>query len=119
MFDLTSKTCKTTAVQLTWGTWCEICDFIKDNRFFGGGVFLDNNSKLPLPEGKTSNTIGLWINTPAGKLLCKQDDYVVLLPDGSYGVYTQHLMDLMWNKKARLINNLAKPQNLNTFPYKA
>lgn len=119
MLDATLKPYSTSALQLTWSTWNEMCDFIKDKLYFGGGVFLDDASKTPLPEGRTSSTIGLWINTPSGKLLCKQDDYIVLMPDGSYSVVTQHLFNMMWDKKPSPIEmeRLTKTQKLDSFPY--
>ncbi len=64
------------AVKLGWDTWSEVCNFV-DEKSFGVGVWLDDTTKEELPEGKTSNTMGLRIKTPEGMMLAKQGDYII------------------------------------------
>jgi hypothetical protein len=64
------------AIKLGWDTWNEICDFVPEDAF-GGGVYLDDVTLKELPEGKTSNAIGLKINTLEGVMLAQQGDYII------------------------------------------
>jgi hypothetical protein len=64
------------AFQLRWDTWNEICDFV-DKKSFGGGVYLHDKTKFPIPEGEVSNTIGLWIETLKGRMLATQNDWII------------------------------------------
>lgn len=50
------------AVQLTWANWSEICDFVP-KPWFVHGCYLDDETKEPLAEGRTSNTLGLLMRT--------------------------------------------------------
>ena len=64
------------AIKLGWDTWNEICEFIEKDSF-GGGVYLDETTLEELPEGKTSNVMGLKIKTLEGVMLAKQGDYII------------------------------------------
>ena len=72
------------AVQLSWQTWSEVYAFIDDKKYFGSGVFLDDNTLVELPEGKTSNTMGLIINTLEGSHLARQGDYIIKGVQGEF-----------------------------------
>lgn len=71
------------AIQLRWDTWSEVCGFVSKDAF-GGGVYLDDNTQEELQKGKTSNTIGLKINTLEGVLLAKQGDYIIKGVNGEF-----------------------------------
>jgi hypothetical protein len=64
------------AVQLKWDTWNEICEFVPKEQF-GYGVYLDDETKEPLSDNKTSTTIGLYIITLEGTMLAQQGDYII------------------------------------------
>jgi hypothetical protein len=64
------------AVQLSWGNWEEICDFV-DKAAFGGGVFLDDETFEVLPEDRYSHTMGMIIHTLEGDHLARQGDYII------------------------------------------
>ena len=64
------------SVQLTFANWNDVCDIVPSN-FFVGGVYLDDNTLVPLESGKWSSTIGLTINTPVGKLLMKENGWII------------------------------------------
>jgi hypothetical protein len=72
------------AIQLNWGTWNEVCDFIDDKQAFGGGVYLDDETFEKMPEGITSNTMGLLINTLEGQHLARQNDYIIKGVNGEF-----------------------------------
>jgi hypothetical protein len=63
------------AVQLTWQTWSDICEFI-DPPFFGRGVYLDKENNI-LPTFQTSERMGLEIKTLEGTMLAVQGDYII------------------------------------------
>lgn len=69
------------AVQLTWGNWSEICDFVPKSAFVRG-VWLDNDGYI-LPEFYTNvrapgNTaIGLLIKTLEGEMLARGGDWII------------------------------------------
>lgn len=79
------------ALQLRWSNWNSVGDFLGDKRYFGGGVFLDDVTGMPLGEGKTSSTIGMYLHTANGQLLVRQNDYIVRYVDGSLGVIPSSL----------------------------
>ena len=64
------------AIKLGWDTWNEICEFVPEE-YFGGGIYLNNETFEELPEGKTSNTMGLKIKTLEGVMIARQDDYII------------------------------------------
>ena len=69
------------AMQLTWANWAQICDFVP-KPWFEVGVFLDDTTKEELPAGRTSNTIGLRMNTlesnkQTGSLLAIEGDWII------------------------------------------
>lgn len=64
------------AVQLNWGNWNKICDFVSEEAF-GGGVYLDDETLKVLPDGIQSNTMGLIIKTLEGDHLATQGDYII------------------------------------------
>lgn len=68
------------AVRLSWSTWHEVCDFVP-KPYFDRGVFLDENLS-PLPEGATSERMGLLMNTLesnelTGSLLAVEGDWII------------------------------------------
>ena len=68
------------AIQLTWSNWNKICDFVP-KPWFDRGVYLDNEGQV-LPEGKTSDKMGLLINTLesnliTGSLLATEGDWII------------------------------------------
>lgn len=64
------------AIQVDWCNWNKACDFIP-KKFFGGGVYLDDETMEELPEGISSNTIGIKIKSPHGWYIVPQGDYIV------------------------------------------
>lgn len=67
------------AVQLLWSTWNEMCDHAGVGKLTDGkpeGCYL-NDEGYPLPEGKTSETIGLSIPTLEGVMIGKQGDWII------------------------------------------
>lgn len=76
------------AVQLLWRNWSDICDFVP-RPWFERGVFLDDVTKAPLPEGRTSNTIGMLLNTlesdkVTGALLATEGDWIIRGVNGEF-----------------------------------
>jgi len=68
------------AIQLTWSNWNKICDFVP-KPWFDRGVYLDDKGQV-LPEGKTSDKMGLLINTLesnliTGSLLATEGDWII------------------------------------------
>jgi len=66
-------------VQLRWDTWNEMCEFAGVGRLSDGkpmGCYVDMNGNA-LPEGKTSEEMGLLIPTLEGLHLARQNDYVI------------------------------------------
>lgn len=67
------------AVQLTWANWNEVCNFAGVGKLSEGkpqGCYLDAEGKL-LPEGVTSDRIGLVIPTLEGVMIAAQDDWII------------------------------------------
>ena len=67
------------AVQLGWDTWSEICDFCNVGKLSDGkpeGCYLGENGK-PLPEGCTSEVMGLMIPTLEGLMIGTQGDWII------------------------------------------
>lgn len=71
------------AVELNWDNWNQICDFVAPE-YFGGGVYLDDNTKELLPDNRTSNTMGLRINTLEGCMLAQQGDWIIKGVSGEF-----------------------------------
>lgn len=85
------------AVQLTWANWSDICDFVP-KPWFERGVFLDEETKEVLPEGGSSNTIGLLLNTlesnkVTGSLCATQGDWII---KGVNGEFYPCKPDIFW-----------------------
>lgn len=67
------------AVQLLWGNWNEMCDFAGVGKLSDGkpqGCYVGEDGKA-LPDGKTSEEIGLLIPTLEGLHLARQSDWVI------------------------------------------
>ena len=64
------------AIQLTWENWPEVCDFV-DDKYFGGGVYVDDETHKELSNFERSNTIGLRIKTLEGTMLAVEGDYII------------------------------------------
>lgn len=67
------------AMQLRWDTWNEMCEHagvgkLSDNK--PSGCYVDSDGKA-LPEGKTSDEIGLLIPMLEGLMLARQNDFVI------------------------------------------
>ena len=71
------------AVRLGWDTWCEVCDFVTRESFVGG-VYLDDETKEPLPPDKHSNTMGLYLMTLEGQMLARQGDWIIKGAKGEF-----------------------------------
>ena len=72
------------AVQLLWSTWGEMCDFAGVGRLEDGqpqGCFVDENGQA-LPEGQTSERMGLYIPTLEGLVLGVEGDYIIRGTEG-------------------------------------
>ncbi|MDP2735629.1 MAG: hypothetical protein Q8P12_05485 [bacterium] len=67
------------AVQLRWDTWSEMCDHARVGKLSDGkpqGCYVKDDGTA-LPEGQTSNRIGLHIPTLEGLMLGIQDDWII------------------------------------------
>ena len=67
------------AVQLKWETWDEICKFAGVGKLSDGkptGCYVGKDG-LALPEGQTSEEIGLLIPTLEGTHLARQNDFII------------------------------------------
>jgi hypothetical protein len=69
------------AIQLSWSNWMDVCDFVP-KPWFKQGVYLDDATKEQLPDGRTSNTMGLLLNTlesdkQTGSLLATEGDWII------------------------------------------
>jgi len=71
------------AVELTWGNWNTVCDFVS-KEISKKGVYLDDSTLKILPEDRTSNTLGLLIKTPEGDMLARQGDYIIKGVNGEF-----------------------------------
>ena len=72
------------AVQIKWGLWGELCDFVGKELFYGG-VYLDQETSEELPEGKSSQKLGIKIKIANKIVIAKQNDYIV--KDVNGGIY--------------------------------
>ena len=67
------------AVQLRWDTWNEVCDFIgvgKLSERKPEGCYIGPDG-LPMPNGGTSDVIGLLIPTLEGLMVARQNDWII------------------------------------------
>jgi hypothetical protein len=67
------------AVQLTWENWNQICDHANVGKLEEGkptGCYVSNSGEA-LPEGETSDEIGLLIPTLEGVMLGRQNDWII------------------------------------------
>ena len=72
------------AMQLSWDTWSEICEFVP-KPWFVRGVYLDDETKALLPEGRTSNTMGLLMKTlESQEFLAQQGDWIIKGVSGEF-----------------------------------
>ena len=72
------------AMQLSWDTWSEICEFIP-KPWFVRGVYLNDETKELLPEGHTSNTMGLLMKTlESQEFLAQQGDWIIKGVSGEF-----------------------------------
>lgn len=73
------------AVQLRWDNWSEMCGFAGVGRLSDGqpeGCYIASDGQ-PLPEGQTSEEIGMVIpKSVGGVLVVRQNDWVIRSPDG-------------------------------------
>lgn len=72
------------AVQLTWETWDEVCDFVGPFPEGMRGVYLDENDN-PVDEFPgVGARLGLLIPTLEGIMLAKQEDYIIRGVEGEF-----------------------------------
>ena len=67
------------AIQLRWDTWNEMCDFAGVGKLADGkpeGCYVGPDGQA-LPDGKTSEELGLQIPTLKGLLLGRQNDWII------------------------------------------
>ena len=67
------------AIQLDWDTWGEICDFAGVGKLKEGrpeGCYIGENGQA-LPDGQTSEEIGLLIPTLEGIHIARQNDWII------------------------------------------
>lgn len=83
-------------LQLTWSNWSYICDLIPKENFITG-VYLDDNTKQPLDDERTSNTLGLYIKLNGGKTLVKEGEFIIK-DNNSITILTE----LQFNRKQKL-----------------
>jgi hypothetical protein len=95
------------AVQLTWATWGEICDFVPAP-WFVRGCYLDKDGKV-LPEDEVSETIGLIIRTlESNEFVASQGDYII---KGIAGEYYACKPDIFAKTYEKINRTLPKPIN--------
>ena len=78
------------ALQLTWGNWDEMCDFVTVDGF--RGVYLDEYYQ-PLPDNGTSDTLGAIVPLLIGVeefLVAREGDYIACLGEDDYYVVSEH-----------------------------
>lgn len=67
------------ALQLRWDTWSEMCDFVGVGHLSDGkpeGCFVGQDGQ-PVPEGHSSDEIGLLIPTLEGLMVGRQNDWII------------------------------------------
>lgn len=85
-------------VEVKWDTWSAIHDFVGED--FVKGVFIDVNTRQPLPTGETSHALGVIVNTRSGQQLACMHDVLIKLPDGSLHVWDKKLTGMLVGSKA-------------------
>ena len=67
------------AVQLTWATWNEICDFIDVGKLLDGkpeGCWMDKDGKAH-DSPQEGFAMGLWIPTLEGLMVAQENDFII------------------------------------------
>lgn len=85
------------AIKLTWQTWNEVCEFVPKPHFVKG-VYLDDKTFEVLPDGKTSNTMGLIIKTLEGEHLARQGDYIIKGVKGEFYPCKPDIFEMTYEK---------------------
>jgi energy-converting hydrogenase Eha subunit B len=83
MLRVYEKSARVLAIQLTWDTWNEVCEFVGANGQNYFGVYIDENNQK-LPWGHSSERIGLVIKTLEGDMLAAQGDYIIKGVEGEF-----------------------------------
>jgi hypothetical protein len=113
------------AIQLSWENWNLVCDFV-EKPFFDIGVYLDDKTLEELPDGSSSNTIGLKIHTSEGVMLAKQGDYIIkgiagefypCKPDIFQKTYEDVILKSEGNDFKIIVNGREKVVNSNELSY--
>jgi hypothetical protein len=77
------------AIELTWGNWNEVCDFMQGQPIRGrwvnpaNGSFTEGNQP-PHTLSPDDAEIGCIIQTPSGDVLARQGDYIVRDVQGNF-----------------------------------
>jgi hypothetical protein len=87
------------AIRLGWDTWQEICYFVP-RPWFESGVWLDDKGEV-LPEGQTSNKMGLLLNTlesnvKTGSLLATEGDWIIKGVKGEFYPCKPDIFDITY-----------------------
>jgi hypothetical protein len=67
------------ALQLTWANWCEMCDHAGVGKLSDGkpeGCYIGDDG-YALPEGQSSERLGLLIPTLEGVMLGNENDWII------------------------------------------
>jgi hypothetical protein len=75
------------AVQLNWGTWSEMCDFLaigKGGQAYGVAVHDTDNDRSTDNPGGEFNRIGLVIPTLEGDMLGVENDWIIKGVQGEF-----------------------------------
>ena len=70
------------AIQLTWGNWNAVCDFVP-HPHFKRGCYLDEAGQ-PKPPEAGEGKLGLLINTPEGTIVASENDWIIKGVKGEY-----------------------------------
>ena len=86
------------AVQLTWATWNEICDFVP-KPWFVRGCYLDNYTKEVLTDPNTSDTMGLILKTlESNEFVAQQGDYIIKGVKGEFYACKPDIFEMTYEK---------------------
>jgi len=91
------------ALQLSWGGWDAMCDFVKVEGF--RGVYLNENG-APLPDEETSDTMGALVPYKFGPVeyqIAQEGDFIAKLGEGEYYVIPEESFN---NSFQRAINGV-------------
>ena len=75
-------------LQLRWDNWSEMCDHADVGKLTDGkatGCYIGPDGH-PLPDGRTSEKIGLLIPTLEGLLVARQGDFIIRGVEGKLSV---------------------------------